>query len=151
MKKTLLALCVVSLAAGSAQAQLFRPTVVEGALLGGAAGAIIGHNSDRRTGEGAVIGALAGAVIGAVLDDRPAPRPVVVSPPPVCVAPPPQVVYVYETPVCPPPPPAPVVVYYSRPVTVYSGYVRPPRPVVYVNAGGPPWSCAPQYGHGHWR
>ena len=129
MKKTLLALCVVSLAAGSAQAQLFRPTVVEGA----------------------VIGALAGAVIGAVLDDRPAPRPVVVSPPPVCVSPPPQVVYVYETPVCPPPPPAPVVVYYSRPVTVYSGYVRPPRPVVYVNPGGPPWSCAPQYGHGHWR
>jgi len=155
MKKTLLALCVVSLAAGSAHAQLFRPTVVEGALLGGAAGAIIGHNSDHRTGEGAAIGALAGALIGSALDDHyEAPRPVVVSPPPpVVVAPPQQVVYVYEAPACPPPPPAPVVVYYPRTVTVYSsGYAcPPPRRVVYVNGWGPSWSCTPQYEHRRWR
>ena len=154
MKKTLLALCVVSLAAGSAHAQLFRPSIVEGALLGGAAGAIIGHNSDHRTGEGAAIGALAGALIGAALDNRSEARPVVVSPPPqVVAAPAPQVVYVYETPACPPPPPAPVVVYYPRTVTVYSsGYAcPPPRRVVYVNGWGPSWSCAPQYEHRRWR
>ena len=80
MKKTLFALCVASLAAGSAHAQLFRPSVVDGAVLGGVAGAIIGNNSGgRHGGEGAVIGAVAGALLGAAVD-QPVSRPVVVAP-----------------------------------------------------------------------
>ncbi|HEY8932705.1 MAG TPA: YMGG-like glycine zipper-containing protein [Rariglobus sp.] len=156
MKKTLLALCVASLAAGSAHAQLFRPSVIDGAILGGVAGAIIGNNSGgRHGGEGAAIGAVAGALVGAAID-QPAARPVVVTaPPPVyCPPPAPAVVYVEPAPVyCPPPPPHSVVVYYPRTVTVYSGYeCPPPRRVVYVNGWGrPAWACAPQYGHGRWR
>jgi Glycine zipper len=141
MKKTLLAWGVVGLAAIPVQAQAIRPAVVQGAVLGGAAGAVIGHNSGRHTGEGAVIGALAGALIGTAVDRgnrttvvyAPAPQPVY-CPPPVAT----QVVYVqtptvvYSTGYCPPSPPPTVVVYRSAPAPVvvyqnygYAGYPQP--------------------------
>ena len=61
---TLLALALVS--AVSAQAQLFRPETVTGAVVGGIAGAVIGHNDSRHGWEGAAYGATAGAVIGTI-------------------------------------------------------------------------------------
>ncbi|MDF3057562.1 MAG: YMGG-like Gly-zipper [Rariglobus sp.] len=165
MKKTLLAFLVVALAAIPARAQLFRPSVVQGAVLGGVVGAVIGHNDDRHGAEGAAIGAVAGALLGAALDrhdSRPviaAPAPVVYAPPAVyCPPPPARVVYVQTTPVyvapaCPPPSrvvyygyrPAPVVVYQS------GGYCRPVyrEPVVYVHGG---WGHSGRgHGHGRWR
>lgn len=156
MKKTLLGFLVVaSVAAIPAQAQLFRPSVVNGALLGGVAGAIIGNNSGHggHTGEGAAIGVVAGALLGAAIDNSrqpayavpvpSAPAPTVYYQPaaPVVYAPPPPatVVYTYEQPVyCPP---APQVVYVSRgycppPARVVYYNYAPPRPVVYIGNGG---------------
>jgi hypothetical protein len=158
MKKALLGFLVVALAGIPAQAQLFRPSVVQGAVLGGVAGAVIGHNSGRHGGEGAAIGAVAGALLGAALD-RPESRREIVVPAPVvyaapaeyCPPPPTRVVYVqsapvYVAPACPPP----VIVYryYSAPVVVYRNYryssygCRPP--VVHVHgwrghSGGNRW------------
>lgn len=51
-------------AAALGQAQVFRPEAVSGAVLGGLAGAVIGHNDGRHGREGAVIGAVAGALVG---------------------------------------------------------------------------------------
>ena len=63
--KTKLTLCVALLAATSAQAQVFRPEAVNGALLGGIAGGIIGHQSGGNNGwQGAALGAAAGLLIG---------------------------------------------------------------------------------------
>lgn len=149
MKKTLLALLVGSLVAGSAQAQLFRPSVLEGAILGGAAGAVIGHNSGRHGGEGAAIGAVAGALIGAAIDNSRTTQPVVVA------APAPQVVYVQPAPVhVVPAYPRTVVVHRPASVVVYSSPVQvrvPAQRVVYVDPWGRPVTRAPQYGHGRWR
>lgn len=50
-----------------ASAELFRPETVQGALVGGIAGAVIGHNDDRRGWEGAAYGAAAGALVGSVV------------------------------------------------------------------------------------
>ena len=104
---------------------------VTGALLGGAAGAVLGSNlagHGARTG-GALLGGAAGAVVGSniarsttkdgcrgprevVYDYAPPPRPVYVRPEPVYYAPPPRPVYV-----------APAPVYYApAPVTVYESY-----------------------------
>ena len=47
-----------------ASAQVFRPETVGGAVLGGLAGAVIGHNDGRHGWEGAAYGAAAGALIG---------------------------------------------------------------------------------------
>lgn len=164
MKKTWLVFSsVVALAAVPAQAQLFRPSVVNGALLGGVAGAIIGNNSGHggHTGEGAAIGAVAGALLGAAIDNSrqpgyavpvPAPAPVAYYPQPVyCEPSAPAVVYVEPAPVYV----APVryvVMPQPRPVVVYQSYgYAPPRPVVV----GPGWAgdCRRDYRGGGrgWR
>lgn len=54
----------VLVAVPAAQAQVFRPETVRGAVAGGVVGAIVGHNDGRRGWEGAAIGAAAGALIG---------------------------------------------------------------------------------------
>jgi uncharacterized protein YcfJ len=69
MKKVLLAAFAVILSL-PAQAQLFNPSSLTGAALGGIAGAVIGHNSGRRTAEGAAIGAGAGLVLGALVHNE---------------------------------------------------------------------------------
>jgi hypothetical protein len=69
--KTLLSLAVALVALVPAQAQLFRPAAVNGALLGGLAGAIIGNNSgslNHNAWQGAAIGAGAGLLIGSAID-----------------------------------------------------------------------------------
>jgi hypothetical protein len=163
MKKTMLAFLAVALAAIPAQAQMFRPSVVQGAVIGGAAGAVIGHNSGRHAGEGAAIGVVAGALLGAALDRPsqrhavPVPAPVVYAPAPAyCPPPPVQVVYVqprrivYQAAPCPPP----QVVYYPyqpAPVVVYQSYG-------YRSQGRYPAAVYPSggrshgyYGHSRWR
>ncbi len=59
------------------RAQIFRPEAVDGAVLGGIAGAIIGHNSGdlRHNGwKGAAIGAGAGLLLGQIVGDARAER-----------------------------------------------------------------------------
>lgn len=64
--KTAATLLLLALAALPAQAQIFRPAAVNGAVLGGLAGAIIGNNSGGHNGaRGALTGALAGGLLGA--------------------------------------------------------------------------------------
>lgn len=50
MKKTLLAFLIAALDAIPAQAQIFRPAVVQGAVLGGVAGALSGPAFERPAG-----------------------------------------------------------------------------------------------------
>ena len=69
--KALLALGLAALALSPAQAQIFGPRSVDGALLGGIAGAVIGHNSgslSHNGWQGAAIGAGVGALLGASAD-----------------------------------------------------------------------------------
>lgn len=72
--KTLIALALSLLALVPARAQIFRPETVNGAVLGGIAGAVIGNNSGdlhHNAWKGAAIGTVAGALIGsAVADSR---------------------------------------------------------------------------------
>lgn len=159
MKKTLLALGVVALAAIPAGAEGLSPSVVPGAVLGGVAGAVIGNNSSGgHAGRGAAIGAVAGAILGAVYDQGNRTTTVVTAPPQpqvvYCPAPAPavtQVVYVRQPAVVYAPPPPAVVVYRQpAPVVVYQpyGYVR--RAPVAVYPGPAPRG----YGyrdHGRWR
>jgi uncharacterized protein YcfJ len=68
--KTTLSLCLALLAAAPLSAQVFRPETVNGALLGGIAGAVIGHNSgslNHNGWQGAAIGAVAGGLIGSAV------------------------------------------------------------------------------------
>jgi hypothetical protein len=70
--KTALSLCLALVALAPAHAQIFRPAAVNGALLGGLAGAIIGNNSGslhHNAWQGAAIGAGTGLLLGAALDD----------------------------------------------------------------------------------
>jgi len=74
--KTLLALGFAACALLPAQAQILGPRSVDGALLGGIAGAVIGHNSgslSHNGWQGAAIGAGVGALLGAAADAN-APR-----------------------------------------------------------------------------
>lgn len=69
--KTLLSLGLVAFALTPAHAQLFGPRAANGALLGGIAGAIIGHNSgslSHNGWQGAAIGAGVGALLGGAAD-----------------------------------------------------------------------------------
>ncbi|MBI5766876.1 MAG: glycine zipper 2TM domain-containing protein [Verrucomicrobia bacterium] len=69
--KALLSLGLAALALTSAQAQVFGPRAANGALIGGIAGAVIGHNSgslSHNGWQGAAIGAGVGALIGAAAD-----------------------------------------------------------------------------------
>jgi hypothetical protein len=80
-------LVTVSLALGgasSAEAQIFRPAVGNGAVVGAVAGGLIGGHNGDRWAEGAVIGAAAGALIGAALTPQ---QPVYSAPPAVYQAP----------------------------------------------------------------
>jgi len=68
--KTAILLSLVSLALVPARAQVLRPEAVRGAVLGGVAGAVIGHNSGdlRHNGwKGAAIGAGAGLILGEMI------------------------------------------------------------------------------------
>lgn len=65
--KATVSLCLALAALSSARAQIFRPEAVNGALLGGIAGAVIGHNSgslNHNGWQGAAIGAGAGYLLG---------------------------------------------------------------------------------------
>ena len=67
MKTSRTLIALLSLAAVSAQAELFRPSTITGAVLGGIAGAVIGNNSgdlDHNAWKGAAIGTAAGALLG---------------------------------------------------------------------------------------
>lgn len=70
--KTAILLSLASLALVPARAQVLRPEAVNGAVLGGVAGAVIGHNSGdlRHNGwKGAAIGAGAGLILGQIVGD----------------------------------------------------------------------------------
>jgi hypothetical protein len=65
--KTALVSCFALLALAPLQAQVFRPEALNGALLGGVAGAVIGNNSGdlhHNAWKGAAIGAGAGLLLG---------------------------------------------------------------------------------------
>lgn len=67
--KTTFALALAVVAFAPVQAQTLRPEIVTGTLLGGAAGAIIGHNSGdlhHNGWRGAAIGAGAGLLLGSM-------------------------------------------------------------------------------------
>lgn len=81
--KTALCLGLVVLSLASARAQVFRPEAINGAVLGAAAGAVIGNNSGdlrHNAWKGAAIGAGVGLVAGqAIGDSRGVAAPVAVS------------------------------------------------------------------------
>lgn len=63
MRRFIGVLCA-ALVSLTAHAQLLSPESVTGALIGGIAGGVIGHNHHRQTAEGAAIGAGAGLLLG---------------------------------------------------------------------------------------
>jgi outer membrane lipoprotein SlyB len=65
--KTIAALTLTLFALAPVQAQVFHPETINGAVLGGIAGAVIGNNSGslhHNAWQGAAIGSVAGALIG---------------------------------------------------------------------------------------
>ena len=164
MKTLLLTLSLVAAGVSTATAQVYQPNVVNGSILGGIAGALIGGHNHDRWGEGAIIGAVAGGLIGsAVQPARPVvyqtqpvavvqsvpnaqmvpPAPVVAAAPTVYAQSAPQVVYVQpqtqptQVVYVPYYPSAPVA-YYDYPASVVSvnvGYRWAPSRVVYVDRG----------------
>jgi len=71
--KTPISLALAVLAVVPVQAQIFRPQAVDGAVLGGIAGAIIGHSSgslNHNGWQGAAIGATAGYLLGSVAEQN---------------------------------------------------------------------------------
>ena len=69
MKKFLFTILTVA-AVLPVKAELFSPSSITGAAIGGIAGGIIGHNNGRHGAEGAAIGAGAGLLLGALADDN---------------------------------------------------------------------------------
>jgi uncharacterized protein YcfJ len=61
-----LALALIATVPG--HAQIFGPNATGGALLGGLAGGIIGHNDHNQTGRGIAIGAASGLILGSIAD-----------------------------------------------------------------------------------
>jgi hypothetical protein len=61
-----LALALLAVVPG--RAQVFGPNATSGALLGGLAGGIIGHNDHNQTGRGIAIGAASGLILGSIAD-----------------------------------------------------------------------------------
>lgn len=166
MKTLLLALSLAATGVSTATAQIYQPAVVNGTILGGIAGAFIGGHNHDRWGEGAIIGAAAGALLGSTV---PAPQNVVYAQPPVTVVQTvPNAAVVANAPTVPnapgvaaPTTPAPAVagqpqvVYVQQPAQVvyvpyYSAPVVYARPVVSVGFG---YSWGPRrvyVGHRHW-
>ena len=159
MKTLIFALTLAATGASTASAQIYPPAVVNGSILGGIAGAIIGGHNHDRWGEGAIIGAAAGALIGSTVQ---APRSVVYEQPPVTVvqgvqaAPAvPNVVVIPNAPTFPAAG-APQVVYVQQPAqVVYVPYyaatpavVYDARPVVSVGLGYA-WGSNRGYYTGH--
>lgn len=75
--KTSLSLGLVVLAVTSVHAQVFRPEAINGAVLGGVAGAVIGNNSGdlrHNAWKGAAIGAGAGLILGEAVGNANASR-----------------------------------------------------------------------------
>lgn len=136
MKTLLVTLALAAATVGTARAEYYRPSIVrDTTIVGAVAGALIGGHNGDRWAQGALIGAAAGAVVGVAVDNsRPAvvyrertiqPVAVVADAPTIVTQPAPQVIVVN-------PAPSPRVVYVERhapPVVV----VR--RPVVYVSGG----------------
>jgi hypothetical protein len=166
MKTLLLALSLAAAGANAVHAQVYQPAVVNGSILGGIAGAIIGGHNHDRWGEGAIIGAAAGALLSAAVQP---PRTVVYEQPPVTVVQAAPVVAPAPTvPMASTVPTAPVVAapqqvvvqqpaqvvyvpYYTSAPVVYETY--PAYPVVRVGVG---YSWAPRNyvyvrsGHRRW-
>jgi outer membrane lipoprotein SlyB len=70
--KTIVALTLSLFALAPIQAQVFHPETVNGAVLGGIAGAVIGNNSGdlhHNAWRGAAIGAVAGGLIGSAVGE----------------------------------------------------------------------------------
>ena len=70
--KTTIAFAFALLALAPAQAQIFRPESVSGVVLGGIAGAVIGHNSgslNHNAWQGAAIGAGTGLLLGSIVGE----------------------------------------------------------------------------------
>src|SRR5687767_1374766 len=84
MKTILVTVSLALAGVSSVQAQMYRPSVGGGAVVGAVAGGLIGGHNGDRWAEGAVIGAAAGALIGAALAPQ---EPVYTTPPPVYQAP----------------------------------------------------------------
>jgi len=129
MKLLLLAVSLAAAGVSTATAQIYQPAVVNGSILGGIAGAIIGGHNHDRWGEGALIGAAAGALLGSTVEQ---PRAVVYQQPPVTVV---QTVPAAQmVPMAPvvgvPASAAPQVVYQQSPQVVYVPYYAT-APVVY--------------------
>lgn len=163
MKTLLVTVSLALAAAGTAQAQIFRPSVGNTAVLGAVAGGLIGGHNGDRWAEGAVVGAVAGALIGAAITPEQT-----YSPPPVYQAPVNYGQRVYTssgTTVVQAIPDAPVVaaaptivdqpavqVVQTQPQVVY---VEPTPRVVYVPAPGPRVVYAPapivSFGYGYGR
>ena len=166
MKTLLLALTLAATGASTASAQIYQPAVVNGSILGGIAGAIIGGHNHDRWGEGAIIGAAAGALLGSTVQ---APRAVVYEQVPVTVVQSvptaqtvPNAVVVPSAPTVPVAGSQPQVVYVQQPAQVvyvpyyanapvaYYGY---PTPVVSVGVGynfGPRRAVYVGRGYRHW-
>ena len=124
MKTILLAFSLAAAGVSTANAQLYQPAVVNGSILGGIAGAIIGGHNHDRWGEGALIGAAAGALLGSTVQ---APRAMVYEQPPVTVVQAaPQVPMAATVPVAPTYPPGTQFVVQQPTQVVYVPY--------YVNA-----------------
>ena len=115
MKTLLLTLSLATAGVSTAQAEIYRPSIVrETTVLGAVAGALIGGHNNDRWAEGAVIGAAAGALVGVAVDNsRPVYRSREIRAP------------YYRTVVTP----APRVVY----VDPYPRAVIVRRPVVYIS------------------
>ena len=132
MKTPTLSLFALILGIAPLKAQVFQPNVLNGALVGSVAGAIIGNNSGHHTAEGALIGAVGGAALGSLVQSRPAPVYYTQPAAPVYYAPPPPVYYVQPAPVAYAPPTR-VVIEETPPPAVC------PAPVYYRYGWGRPW------------
>ncbi len=127
MKTILFALSLAAAGVSTATAQVYQPNVVNGSLLGGIAGAIIGGHNHDRWGEGALIGAVAGALIGSAVEP---PRAVVYQQPPVSVVQTVPTGQMVPTAAVVPAAGYPQVVYLQQPAQVV--YVQQSAPVVYA-------------------
>lgn len=82
MKTLLVTVSLAVAGISSTHAQVFRPSVGSGAVVGAVAGGLIGGHNGDRWAEGAIIGGVAGALIGAAITP---PQPVYHSAPPPVV------------------------------------------------------------------